>query len=545
MKMQNCLDVGIYCRLSRDDHNGNLESMSIANQRQILSDYVKEKGWILAETYVDDGWSGTNFDRPDFNRMLADIKTGRINCVITKDLSRLGRNYSITGYYTDEYFPEQNVRYIAINDGVDTMVNNNDFAAFSNVINEYYPRDISRKVRQVKKKNAEKGMFMGSQAPYGYKKSPEDKHVLIIDEQVAPFVQRIFDEIALGENGRRIAGRLNEEGIPCPSLYHYQTIGKTPPLHKTFVWGSATVLQIASNQAYIGNMVQGKRQVVSFKSKKRRTTDPEDWIIVENTHEPIIDRELWNDVQKKHKEGEHFHTPSAKREVSIFAGLVKCADCGSTMSASLRGRQGKQKLTYRCDRYSNSGKDACPSHNIREEVLETIVLNDIHSYAKLADEDKQDLIERVLSALKSDDKAESNLATKQLAVSEQKVDEINTTVKSLYKDKLSGKMPEKFFYSLLSDYEIELKALEEKIPILRDQVKQEDGNEEKVRRWADTIQKYINVQHLDRFTARELIESISVSAYYKVNGKTTQDVTINYRFVGNLQKLLDKAKDVA
>ena len=158
MKMQNCLDVGIYCRLSRDDHNGNLESMSIANQRQILSDYVKEKGWILAETYVDDGWSGTNFDRPDFNRMLADIKTGRINCVITKDLSRLGRNYSITGYYTDEYFPEQNVRYIAINDGVDTMGNNNDFAAFSNVINEYYPRDISRKVRQVKKKNAEKGM---------------------------------------------------------------------------------------------------------------------------------------------------------------------------------------------------------------------------------------------------------------------------------------------------------------------------------------------------------------------------------------------------
>lgn len=300
------------------------------------------------------------------------------------------------------------------------------------MFNEYYPRDISRKVRQVKKKNAEKGMFMGSQAPYGYQKSPQDKHQLIIDEQAARIVRRIFEEFALGENARRIATTLNGEGIPCPSLYHYQNIGKTPPQNKHFYWGSNSIMQMIVNQAYIGNMIQGKRQVVSFKSKKRRTTAPEDWIIVENTHEPIISLDLWDEVQKKHKEGEHFHTPSAKREVSIFAGLVKCADCGSTMMASLRGSKGKQKLTYRCCLYTNSGKDACPSHNIREEILESVILNDIHSYARLAVDDMQDLIDRVLSALKAEDKAGSDQASKQLGHAEQKLEEINATVKNLY-----------------------------------------------------------------------------------------------------------------
>jgi len=228
---------------------------------------------------------------------------GLINGIVTKDLSRLGRNYSMTGYYTDEYFPEHNVRYIAINDGVDTMGINNDFAAFHNVINEYYPREISRKVRQVKKSNASKGMFMGSQAPYGYKRSPTDRHLLIIDEDVAPVVRRIFTDISNGENGRRIAIQLNQEGILCPSLYHYQNIGREHPFNnKNMGWGSATVLGLIRNQAYIGDMVQGQRQVISFKTKKRRETDPDEWIIVLNTHEPIISRELWDEVKKYPKQ---------------------------------------------------------------------------------------------------------------------------------------------------------------------------------------------------------------------------------------------------
>ncbi len=544
MIKQNCYDVGIYVRLSRDDNNGNLESMSISNQKQILSDYIKEKGWNLANIYVDDGYSGTNFDRPDFKRLKRDIEKGCINCVITKDLSRLGRNYSMTGYYTDEYFPEQNVRYIAVNDGVDTMGNGNDFAAFHNVINEFYPKEISKKVRQVKKSNAAKGMFMGSRAPYGYKKSPVDKHKLIIDEDVAHIVLRVFTEIANGNNCRRLSGQLNDEGLLCPRAYYYQNIGKENPLkNESIHWGSASIQSIINNQAYLGNMVQGRRQVVSFKSKKRRLTDPDEWIIVENTHEAIISQELWDEAHKMRKSGVHYNTPKVKREVSIFAGLVRCADCGSTMSASLRGRVGKEKLTYRCSRYSNHGKEACPSHNIREEVLEAIVVNDIHSYAQLAEQDRQELIYRVLKALKNAVQNEGNTASNQFSQAEQKIQEINVIVKNLYKDKLSGKMPETFFYSLLSDYESELKVLEEKLPALKEKADAEKGQEENVQRFADTLTKYLNVEKLDRLMARELIDFITVSEFYKVDGKIMQDVTINYKFVGNLERLSGKGKD--
>ena len=546
MKLQKCFDVGIYTRLSRDDNNGNLESMSIGNQKQILLDYVKEKGWNLTEVYIDDGYSGTNFDRPDFKRMLKDIEKGRINCVITKDLSRLGRNYSMTGYYTDEYFPEQNVRYIAVNDGVDTMGSNNDFAAFHNVINEYYPKEISRKVRQVKKTNAAKGMFMGSRAPYGYKKSPTDKHQLIINEEVAHIVRRIFEDVANGENGRRLAGLLNDEGILSPQAYYYQSLGKeNPRKDESMVWGSASVLGLIENQVYVGDMVQGQREVVSFKSKKRRKTHPDEWIIVENTHEPIISRDLWDAAQEMRKTRERFHTPKVDREVSIFAGLVRCADCGSTMAASLRGNEGKQKLTYRCGRYTNHGKDVCTSHNIREEVLESIVLNDIRSYAKLAENDKLSLINQVLRAMKECNAIEGNVAEKQLISAERKVEDINSTVKNLYKEKLSGKMPETFFYSLLADYEKELKELEERIPTLRKKAKAEKSQDKNVSGWVSSISKYLKVQHLDRYIARELIDTISVSEFYKVDGKNTQDVVINYKFVGNLQKLLGKEKNAA
>jgi site-specific DNA recombinase len=311
------------------------------------------------------------------------------------------------------------------------------------------------------------------------------------------------------------------------------------------VWGSASALNIIENRAYIGDMVQGQRQVVSFKSKKRRVTEPDEWIIVENTHEPIISRELWDEAQKMRKTREHFHTPKVEREVSIFAGLIRCADCGSTMAASLRGREDKQKITYRCGRYANHGKEVCSSHNIREEVLENIVLNDIHTYAKIAENDKLSLTNQVIRALKETTIMESNVTEKQLLIAERKVDEINFTVKNLYKEKLSGKMPEIFFYNLLIDYEKELKELEEKIPILCEQVKVEVGQEDNVKRWVDNVSKYLKVEKLDRFIARELIDTITVSEFYKVDGKNAQDITINYKFVGNLGELLAKGKEVA
>lgn len=269
MNADNTYDVGIYLRLSKDDNNGHLESMSISNQRQVLKDYVVEKGWNLVREYVDDGWTGTNFERPGFKKMIDDALSGKINCIITKDLSRLGRNYVQAGYYTDEFFPENDIRYIAINDSIDTISDDNDMTAFHHVLNEIYPKQVSKKVRQVKKKNAEQGKFMGSQAPYGYKKSTEDKHILVVDDEAALIIKRLFNEFAAGESARQIAERLNTEKIDSPRFYHYSKMGRINPLtSEKNVWGSSTVLQLLRNQVYIGNMVQGKRKTVSFKTKK-------------------------------------------------------------------------------------------------------------------------------------------------------------------------------------------------------------------------------------------------------------------------------------
>lgn len=534
--MRDTFRVGIYARLSRDDNNGNLESMSIANQRQILSDYVNEKGWILAGEYIDDGYSGTNFDRPDFKRMLKDIECGKIDCVVTKDLSRLGRNYSMTGYYTDEYFPEQHCRYIAINDGVDTMGANNDFAAFHNVINEYYPRDISKKVRQVKRTNAEKGMFMGSRAPYGYKKSPEDKHQLIIDEETSWVIKKIFDKFINGENARMIADDLNNMNLLCPRAYYYQLQGKdNPRKDESMTWSSATILQIIQKQVYIGNMVQGQRQVVSFKSKKRRLTEPDEWIVVEGTHEPIISKDIWDEAQKI-RQGRYYPRNERKDKTdTIFIGLVKCADCGATMCASMRSRP--PKLTYRCGTYSNHGKSVCTSHNIREEVLEAIVLNDIRHYAYIANQDRDYLIKSISKMLSKDKECESSLMINELKKSEAKIDELNSSIKSLYKDKVTGKMSEKIFYNLLEDFESELKTYEDKASVLREKLDVKAATESEISLFADRISKCLELKAMNKFLARELIESITVSAYYKVDGETMQDVTINYKFVGNLKNL--------
>lgn len=264
MRVQNIHRVGIYLRLSRDDGNSNAESMSIVTQKQMLTDYVKERGWDLTETYIDDGYSGTTFDRPAFQRMLKDIEHGYIDCVITKDLSRLGRNYAKTGYYTEEYFLEHGVRYIAVNDNVDTMKDDNDIAPFKNILNEMYAKDISRKIRSARAVSARQGKFLGSKPPFGYIRCPTDKHKLIIDEKPAQIISRMFDMFASGDSGRHISDVFNNEGILSPRAYYYQQIGRENPLNESMTWNSNTVMQLLRNPVYIGNMVQGKRRVTSL-----------------------------------------------------------------------------------------------------------------------------------------------------------------------------------------------------------------------------------------------------------------------------------------
>jgi DNA invertase Pin-like site-specific DNA recombinase len=543
MKILNNYNVGIYCRLSRDDHNGNLESMSISNQRQVLMDYVREKGWTLKDCYVDDGFSGTNFDRPDFKRMIRDVECGRIDCIITKDLSRLGRNYVQTGYYTDEYFVENDIRFIAVNDGIDTMKDNNDIAAFHHVLNEFYPKQVSKKVRQVKKKSAEQGKFMGSQAPYGYIKSPEDKHVLIIDEEAADIVRRLFFEFAGGDTARQIATRLNDEHIDTPRFYHYAKTGRPNPLSKEKnVWGSTSIMQLLRNQVYIGNMVQGKREVISFKTKKRRVVDPSDWIIVENTHTAIVDKNTWDKVQNRiSKNGQTRKTKD--NSVALFSGIVRCADCGSPLAYMRRKYVSYEKGVYRCSRYNNNGGKACTTHNIDEETLTEFVLNDIKQHANLALEDKEMIAGQLVRALKRSNCKEVNAINKRINECEKRVNVISQTVKNLYEDKCLGKLPENIFYDLLGKYNQEQSDIENKLPELRLELAKVEDNTNDIDEWINMISQYENLEVLTRNIVFNLIDNITVSERKKVNDKWVQEIDIEYRFIKNL--LGEMKKDIA
>ena len=545
MKLQDTYDMGIYCRLSRDDNNGNLESMSIGNQRQILSDYVKEKGWNLKETYTDDGYSGTTFDRPDFKRMINDVERGKIDCIITKDLSRLGRNYVQIGYYTEEYFLEKKIRYIAINDSIDTMQGNNDIAPFQNIINEWYPKDISKKVRQVKKNSARQGKFMGSKAPYGYIKSPADKHLLIVDEEAARIVRRVFKEFVSGNNSaRHIAITLNDQNIDGPRAYHYKLIGLTNPnLSESPTWCSNTVMQMIQNKVYIGHMVQCKRQVVSFKTKRREFTNPSDWISVENTHEPIIGIEEWDATQKKIFEKKRIRTNS-KSEVSLFAGILKCADCGGALSYTVKHLAHGPKNLYKCSRFTNHGKKGCTAHYTYESMLIDSVMNDIRGNAFLAKKDREALIKNLTKQTESEQKNDTSFYRSKLKEIEKRIDVIDAQIKNLYEDKCAGKLPENIFQKLLTNYNKEQIDLINKQPEYQNAIDTAENAKSDISSWISLIETLIDIEHLTRSTVVELIDSITISEPEIVNGVKHQEVQIKYNFVGYL-KSAKRKEDVA
>lgn len=546
MNSQNTIyDVGIYCRLSRDDKEGNTESMSISNQKEMLTAYVNERGWNLRDVFVDDGFTGTNFDRPDFQRMLRAIEKGLINCVITKDLSRLGRDVSKSSYYVDSFFPEHGIRYIAVSEGqdsLDTLTQNNLMVPFYYAMNEVYPRDVSRKVRMVKKSNAQQGKFMGSHAPFGYVKSPDDKHKLIIDEPAAQIVRRIFSEFCSGVSARAICDRLNVEKINAPRFYLYkQGYGQKPKTSEHNSWTSSTILQMLQNQAYIGNMVQGKREVISFKTKKRREVDPSKWIIVENTHEPIIDRDIWNSVQAKRATGAHHirraKVPDGANVNGLFSGYVVCADCGWHL-ALVNGK------SYRCSNYNNAGKRACSSHLIKEDTLKEFALSDIQHYATLARADRDKVRRRLIGELNKAKISESKLLENQIRDLEVRQKEYENALESLYLDKCSGRLPEAQFSIISKRLSGDTQDVSDKLKASYKALQAQQSVQSNVDEWLDRIEDCLDIKELNRSIVSELIDKIVVGARVEHEDKSiTQEITIHYRFVGNIAA--DKRKDIA
>jgi len=529
--------AGIYVRLSNDDERAG-ESVSIENQRLLLTKYVEEQGWELREIYIDDGWSGTNFDRPALQRMLRDAREKRINLIIVKDLSRLGRNYIEVGRLTDETLPELGCRFIALNDSVDTLAGENDMMVYKNLFNEFFSRDTSKKVRAVKKACARSGKYMGTYAPYGYLKSPANKHVLIPDEELAPIVKNIFEMRGQGKGFRAIACALNEDKVPSPKEVYYRRAGRANPCNNNHLWNEVTVKKIIRNEVYIGHMVQGKVGTKSYKSRKIVNKPEEEWIRVENTHPPLIDPKTWDIVcaldDKKYKPRE-----TASGNGNMFGGLLKCADCGYGMRYHAEKGVRKdgspyQYISYQCSNYARSGKHACSVHTISEPTLIELLLHDIREKAQWVSYDEDRVVDYILRVKNKQSASLLGVYKKELDSALSRLAELERIVQSLYEDKVKGNIPDAMWKNLMQKYEQERADKSGRVPILRERVSGCEQQWEDVSRWAHTIRQYGNLESLDQETLLGLIDRIEVSEARREGGKRICGVQIFYRFVGDL-----------
>lgn len=536
--MQEQYSVGIYARLSRDDERAG-ESVSIENQKEMLARYVREQGWTLYDYYCDDGVSGTTFDRPGFNRLVQDATYHKINLVLTKDLSRLGRDYIEAGKYTDFIFPSLGCRFIALNDGVDTIRKNNEMLVIlKNVMNDLYARDTSNKIKAVKLSTFKAGKYVGCYAPLGYRKSAADRHILEIDPVTAPVVRRIFDLRLQGNGFRKIALILNAEKVPSPRTFYYMAEGRENRRGETECWNDVTVKTILRNEVYLGHMVQNKTGTVSYKNHKQVSKPESEWIRVENTHEPLISQEVWNAVQRMDNHPARGRSGKSGT-VSLFGGLLRCMDCGASMRYMRDYRKktsGKEPefKSYVCNRYASGGKNACSSHYINQKALVQVVLLDIRCKAMWAQNSREKLREKILAQKESAGREKLRTLQAELSAIDRRLPELDRLVQSAYEDKVLGKIPENLCVQLLNSYEAERKAKQERRRELTEQLAASRENEQSVDAWLDMVQDYYNLEELDRPTLVRLIQKIEVGEKRMVDGHEERDFNIYYNFIGHI-----------
>ncbi|MDE7364692.1 MAG: recombinase family protein [Ruminococcus sp.] len=504
-------NVGVYMRLSKDDER-NGESLSIENQRKMLTDYVSEQGWTIYDEYVDDGISGVSFDRPGVQRMLDDAKAGKINLIICKDLSRFGRNYIQVGQYTDYIFPMYNIRFIALTDNVDTANSQSagmDMMPIMNIFNEWHSANTSKKLRAVHASGAKAGKYYATYCAFGYLKSDDGKRTPVIDPYAAPIVRRIFEMRASGYGMKQIADVLNDEHIPTPMDYQYKRIGKTDPHEYTHIWGAYSVKLILNNPIYIGTLAQHRSTSVSYKNHKRVFYDPSEWIVVENNHEPIITQELWDKVReieasvsrgKRNKKG----------DLAPLSGLLYCDSCGYKMKQEYTGGNGYKKYsTYVCGFHSRYGKDYCSTHRIYTSVLTELVVSDIRAKLQLiVDEDKarKQFLEKksgLHNAQTASDKKRKHEAEKRLA-------ELETLIQSVYENMVLGKVAEDVCIGLLGKYQAEKKNLQTELDTIQKSLDTIAQDENDVDEFIRRLKKYAGFEVLTREMALDLIEYITV-----------------------------------
>lgn len=524
--------AAIYCRLSQDDGNAG-ESNSIQTQKALLKQYCAENRIPIAGVYCDDGWSGTNFERPQFKQMMEDIEAGKINVVIVKDLSRFGREYAQMGLYIEHYFEEKGVRFISIAENYDSKNGSDNLVLpFTNVINSYYTRQVSAKTKAAHRARAKEGMYLGAHAPFGYEKDPQNRHKLIVDPPAAEVVQMIFRLFTDGIGYGKMTKILRERKILNPQAYfnrNHPDYYESDYWRQDFDWHASTIRSILNNPVYLGKAVFGRTRTKGFFDKRREETPEKDWIVYNNAHQAIISEELWDTVHQMMKAKRR---PNAKGELQPFAGLVKCADCGSSLNVSYDAKRGTY-TGFSCWVYRNYGKDRCTSHYISWKALYQIVLEDIRRHASRAQNAEEQYLEMLVKMKTDQQKQDGTKIKVELQRVERRLSEITAVIKRLYEDLALGRISDERYEEMYQGLDQEERELKSKQETLKEQWEKTQEAFQNVEKFIPLIKKYTDIQELNAYILNELIERIVV--HEKVvdeDGSKTQKVEIYYKFVG-------------
>ena len=506
--------VALYIRLSKEDENEGL-SESVTNQRSLLLDFVQRHRLPVYDTYIDDGWSGANFDRPAFQRMIGDIEAKKVNMVITKDLSRLGRDYIMTGHYMERYFPERRVRYISLLDGIDTGVEStaNDITPFRAIMNDMYAKDISKKIKSVKRDKQRKGQFIGGKPVYGYKMHPTEKNKIVIDENAAPVVRHIFDMALEGMSCRQIAAQLNTESVPTPATYAGLPVLKPGPY--TGLWSSERISEMLQNETYIGNMVQGRSVKISYKSKKCLKQARENWVVVAGTHEPLVSPETFQKVRMLVNSRKH--TRSRTYDF-LLKGLIFCHECGCPLAVVNRpNAAGQDVLYFMCRTYQRFTKaGVCSCHSIREDRATAAVLEKVREVCRgyLDPADYLSIAQGEMEKAKAEDARE-----REIQALRTKIAGLTASLDKMYMDRLTGLLAEADFERIYQRVKMERTTLEEKLKELEAQKESPVSTEDRAR---ELVQRFMD----SAFTSRDLL----VSLIERVELTEDKQIIIKFRF---------------
>ncbi len=540
-KLNNDKITALYCRLSKD-YGTNNESMSISTQKTMLKDYAKRNGFLNCQFYVDDGYSGTNYDRPAFRQLIEDIQDGEVSTLITKDLSRLGRNYLETGTYIEVFFPNHNVRYIAINDGVDSIDNAQmDITPFRNIINEMYAKDTSRKIKSALHARRMQGKYMATTAPFGYQKDEKDHNHLVIDEVTAPVVELIFSIAEEGVGLHTICNRLRKAKVLKPSFYKKEMFERFMDEEKMYDWDTAYVSKILHNPVYAGNLTVADKPTKTMRSKKRQYIPYAEREIIYGTHEPIIEQSRWNTVQKILESRPPVIGESSSGYDNIFRGIIKCADCGSAMLAKVEQKRKRNnvldKTFYCCTKYRKFGKEGCSSHTIEARTVHEVVLADIQKHAGQALTDRKAMVTEIAERLNLQLSADKEQQKKELRQCKQRVSEIENLYAKLYEDLTRELLTEKRFQMLSARFDSEQEELTAKIKELEKSAIADKEQLSSIEQFAEQISGYAGITELNFKIINQLIEKILVSEPVEVDGQKIQRLTIHYKFIGALETL--------